>query len=118
MQAHPDRTPDCPSCGSRADAEYIVLRISDLPGYDSTPRVEISVACPSCRYERALFQSYPLNMSSGITEQLHMLESVLEQETGLPVFHEPPDDPPAGVREPLRPAPSAGSLGISLTPPA
>lgn len=118
MDAQPDPSSDCPSYGSRTHAEYIVLRISDLPGYDTTPQVEISVACPTCRFERALLQSYPLDMTSGISEQLHMLEEVLEQETGLPVFHEPPDDPPAGVREPRRPAPSAGSLGISLAPPA
>ncbi len=107
----------CPSCGNSADAEYIILRIRDLLDVFELPHVRISVSCPRCRLERTLFQSYPLNMSSGILEQVHLLGEVLEEETGLPVFLEPPDDPLAGVREPRRPPPDADAMGVTLAPP-
>ena len=78
----------------------------------------MSVSCAACHTLQALLHSYPLNPVFGLLEQLRLLEQVLADETGLPVFREPPDDPSADVREPRRPLPSAGAIGIRLIPPS
>ena len=110
----------CPSCGGVAGAEYIVLHVYDdidLPTVLGGPCVEIIVSCIRCHHRRALLQTYRLRLQRSFVEQLRMLEEVLAAETGLPIFIDPPEDPPAGVREPRRPAPSTGSVGVRLTPP-
>ena len=105
----------CESCGA-IDAEYLILRARDLLDVFEAPYVRVSVSCSRCRRERELLHSHPLEMSWSIARQLRFLEETLEKETGLPVIVEPPDDPLAGVREPRRPAPGEGWMGVTLTP--
>ena len=105
-------------CGTSRGIEYLILRVRDLLDVFEAPYVRVSVSCRRCRHEQELFQSYPLEMSWSVTEQLRLLEETLEKETGLPVVVEPPDDPLAGVREPRRPAPGEGWIGVRLTPPS
>jgi hypothetical protein len=110
----------CPSCGSAGGAGFLLLHVhgdTDLPAVFGGPWVEIVVSCIRCHYRRALLQTYRLNVQRSVFEQVEILEGVLAAETGLPVFVDPPDDPHAGVREPRRPAPSAGSVGAQVTPP-
>lgn len=112
--------PTCPSCGS-SGAGFILLRIrgeSELWLAGSHARVEIAVSCAACLSLQALHHSYPLNPMFALLDQLRLLEEVLADQTGLPVFREPPDDPSAGVREPRRPLPSAGAVGVQLIPPS
>lgn len=86
----------------------------DFPSLFGGPVVEVAVSCVDCHHRRALLNTYRLTPWWSVLEQVRLLERVLEDETGLPVFIDPPDDPRAGVREPRRPSPSTGSLGASL----
>lgn len=120
MQSAPFAVGSCPVCSSSGTAEYILLQVrpgSGLWAVDDASRVGVAVSCGACHSLQWLLHSYPLNPLQGVVDQLRLLEGLLYHQTGLPVFHEPPDDPPAGVREPRRPLPGAGLLGEGLMQP-
>lgn len=110
----------CPSCASVEGAEYIVLRPYerlDVQAFFGSERVEVAVSCARCHHRQTLLQTYPLNLRWRVFDQVQRLEEALAVKTGLPVIVDPPNDPRAGVREPRRPEPSAGSPGAQLIPP-
>jgi hypothetical protein len=116
MAAQFGRAPACRTCGDISPG-HLILRVVDLSAGWAFGRVLISIVCGHCGSEDALDHSYSVTPWPGIGDQLYSLQRILHQATGLPVEIDPPDDPPAGVREPRRPLPGTGSLAVELNPP-
>ena len=100
----------CPACGSRAFGRSLSLTIRSVTPTPLDPVVDVALGCADCRHRELVGDSVRL----GSLRRLDLLREVLELETGIPVFIPPPDDPPAGVREPRRSPPDGGTFATQL----
>lgn len=102
--------PGCPACGSGAFGWFLSLTIRPITGMSLDPAVDVALRCPECRHRELVGDSVRI----GSLRRLDLLREVLALETGMSVFVDPPDDPPAGVREPRRPPPGGGTFASQL----
>lgn len=102
--------PLCPACRGRTFGRFLSLTIRSVTPTSLDPVVEVALGCSECSHRELVGDSVRL----GSLSRLDLLREVLVIETGLPVFIAPPDDPPAGVREPRRSPPGGGMSDARL----
>lgn len=88
------------------------LRQAVGPAHTLEPVVDVWLRCVRCRHRESLHHNLVIDAQTELVE----IRGGLEFETALPVFIDPPDDPPSGVREPRRLRPDGGAFTSQLDP--